>query len=113
MSARSALCQHRAAAPSYCRLCLQGRGRQGWADGSAASCLVYKATGKLNTTSAIMMFLKQCHRNQGLPFVASMLAPEPNIELMEALKEADEIRNGKKKVKGYRNMEALKKALDE
>ena len=33
--------------------------------------LLFKNLG-INTTSAIMMFLKQCNREKGLPFIASM-----------------------------------------
>ena len=34
----------------------------------------------INTTSAIMMFLKQCDRNKGLPFVASMNSVQVNTD---------------------------------
>ena len=38
----------------------------------------------INTTSAIMMFLKQCDRDKGLPFIASM--NNTNEKFLEALK---------------------------
>ena len=66
----------------------------------------------INTTSAILMFLKQCHREQGLPFTASLLAPAPNKEFQSALIEAEEIRKDKNR-KGYSNISDLMKALDD
>jgi len=45
---------------------------------------LFKELG-LNTTSAIMMFLKQCDRNKGLPFVASLsnISQKPDINYSE------------------------------
>lgn len=65
-----------------------------------------------NTSSAIMMFLKQCDREQGLPFKPNMLAPEPSKELLESLMEAEEIRNDKNR-KGYETVDEVMKALEE
>ena len=65
----------------------------------------------INTTSAIMMFLKQCHRDQGLPFTAS-LSPAPSKQLEEALIEAEEIRKDPNR-KGYNTINDLMKALDD
>ena len=39
----------------------------------------------INTTSAIMMFLKQCDREKGLPFVASM--NNTNQRFLDAVKD--------------------------
>ena len=71
---------------------------------------LFKELG-INTTSAIMMFLKQCHRNQGLPFTAS-LAPAPSKELQEALLEAEIIRKDPNR-KGHNNIDALMKELND
>ena len=71
---------------------------------------LFKKLG-INTTSAIMMFLKQCHREQGLPFSPS-LTPAPSKELQESLLEAEEMRQ-KINRKGYDNIDDLMKALDD
>ena len=64
----------------------------------------------INTTSAIMMFLKQCDREQGLPFVASMEVP--NARLMSALQESEDIISGKVKTKRYKTFDALIEDID-
>ena len=64
----------------------------------------------LNTTSAIMMFLKQCNREQGLPFTATMEVP--NARLLSALKESDDIISGKVKAKRYKNFDELVEDID-
>lgn len=64
----------------------------------------------LNTTSAIMMFLKQCDRQQGLPFAASMEVPSKR--LMSALEEVEAIESGKIKAKRYKTFEDVLKDLD-
>lgn len=64
----------------------------------------------LNTTSAIMMFLKQCNREQGLPFTATMEVP--NARLLSALKESDDIISGKLKAKRYKNFDELVEDID-
>ena len=71
--------------------------------------LFFKNLG-LNTTSAIMMFLKQCNRQQGLPFAASMEVP--NARLLAALKESEDIVNGKVQAKVYDNFDDLVKDVD-
>ena len=53
----------------------------------------------INTTSAIMMFLKQCEREQGIPFNVTMEVP--NKRLISALEESEDIINGKVKSKRY------------
>ena len=45
----------------------------------------------INTTSAIMMFLKQCDREKGLPFVASM--NNTNQRFLDAVKETTNTSN--------------------
>lgn len=64
----------------------------------------------INTTSAIMMFLKQCNREQGLPFTASMKVP--NKELISALEESEDIINGKINTKHYKNFDELLEDID-
>lgn len=64
----------------------------------------------INTTSAIMMFLKQCNREQGLPFVASM--DVPNQRLLSALEDSENIVNGKVKTKRYKSFDDLVDDLD-
>ena len=64
----------------------------------------------INTTSAIMMFLKQCNREQGLPFVATMEVP--NKRLLSALEESEDIISGKLESKKYKNFDDLIKDID-
>ena len=64
----------------------------------------------INTTSAIMMFLKQCSREKGLPFTATM--DVPNKRLLEAIKEADMIEKDPNR-KGHSSRESLVKALED
>ena len=64
----------------------------------------------INTSSAIMMFLKQCYREKGLPFVASLEIP--NKRLLGALKESEDIVNGKIEAKEYDSFEDLVKDID-
>lgn len=63
----------------------------------------------LNMSTAINMFLAQIVKTDGIPF--SIVNPKPSKDLLEALKEADDIMSGKVKAKGYKNMEELKEAL--
>ena len=66
----------------------------------------------LNMSTAINIFLNQVVKNRGIPF--SITQKTPSKELLEALEEAEEIRNGKKDVKGYHNInELIKDLLDE
>lgn len=58
----------------------------------------------MNTSVALNMFLTQSVREQALPFVPNMIAPEPSTELKEALKEVEDIESGRIKVKGYHNI---------
>lgn len=70
---------------------------------------LFKKLG-LNTTSAIMMFLRQCDREQGLPFIATMNVP--NTRLMEALQESEDIVNNKIKAKRYKNFDEIIEDID-
>ena len=55
----------------------------------------------LNMSTAINMFLKRAIFERGLPFEVKEYNPTPNKELLEALKEGDQIikdiKNGKRK----------------
>lgn len=64
----------------------------------------------INTTSAIMMFLKQCEREQGIPFNVTMEVP--NKRLISALEESEDIINGKVNSKRYNNFDELVKNVD-
>ena len=63
----------------------------------------------LSMSAAINLFLKQVIKRDGLPF--EVRNRKPSKELIEALKEADDIAKNPDKYKGYTNMEELKKAL--
>lgn len=71
--------------------------------------VLFKNLG-INTTSAIMMFLKQCKREQGLPFIATMEVP--NNRLLSALEESEDIISGKVKAKRYKNFDELVEDID-
>lgn len=64
----------------------------------------------INTSAAIMMFLKQCEREQGIPFTATMKVP--NKRLLNALEESEDIISGKVKSKRYKNFDAMLEDLD-
>lgn len=64
----------------------------------------------ISMSTAINMFLSQVVRTKSVPF--ELLSPKPSRRLRKALKEADDIIFGKKKVKTYHNMEELLEALD-
>lgn len=64
----------------------------------------------LNTSSAVMMFLKQCQREQGLPFIASMDVPNPRLR--KALEEGEDIINGKIAAKRYTNFDEMIEDID-
>lgn len=65
----------------------------------------------LNMSTAINMFLKQIVKRDGIPF--EIVNQKPNQDLIKALKEAEEINNGKINANSYDNMKDLIKALDE
>lgn len=64
----------------------------------------------INMSTAVNMFLTQVIRNKGIPF--DLISPKPSRKLRKALKEADDIVSGKKKVKSYHNIDDLFKDLD-
>lgn len=63
----------------------------------------------LNMSTAINMFLTQVIKRDGIPF--EIRNPKPSAELLEALKEAEEIEKHPEKYPSYDNITDLKKAL--
>ncbi len=59
----------------------------------------------LSMSTAINLFLKQVIKRDGLPF--EVVNPKPSKELLEALKEGEDIINGKIKAKGYHNVHQM------
>lgn len=76
---------------------------------------LFKGLGT-TTNSAINMFIKQSIRMQSFPFTPSMKKDENfTPSLTKALEESDEILKEIKegKIKGYKDVDSLFKALDE
>lgn len=67
--------------------------------------ILFKNLGT-NTSSAITMFLRQCDREQGFPFIPT-IESKPTRSMKKALKEAENIKNGKVKTKGYHNVDTF------
>lgn len=63
----------------------------------------------LNMSTAINMFLAQIVKRDGIPF--EIVNPKPNKEMLEALKDIEEMINNIEKYPRYDNREDLKKAL--
>lgn len=63
----------------------------------------------LNMSTFINMALTQVVKRNGVPFEVSN--PKPSRDMIEALKEAEEILKNPNKYPGYTNREDLKKAL--
>ena len=59
----------------------------------------------LNMSTAINMFLAQIIKQDGIPF--EVKNPKPTRALKKALKEANDIASGKKKVKTYHNVDEM------
>ena len=70
---------------------------------------LFKKLG-INTSAAINMFLTQSVREQSIPFVPTMNVP--NERLLSAIKEVENIENGKIKAKRYKTFEDALKDLD-
>lgn len=64
----------------------------------------------ISVSSAINMFYHQVVRTQSIPF--ELKADIPNEVTMAAIKEAEDIEKGKKKVKSFTNVEGLIKDLE-
>lgn len=69
---------------------------------------ILKSLG-LNMSTAINMFLAQIVKRNGIPF--EIVNPTPSKEMIEALREANEIIKNSDKYPGYTNREELKKSL--
>lgn len=63
----------------------------------------------LNMSTFINIAIKQVIKKNGIPF--EVVNPEPSKELLEALKEVNEMVNNSEKYPRYSNSEDLKKAL--
>lgn len=63
----------------------------------------------ISMSTAINMFLKKAIYERGIPFD---LKHEPTKELLEALKEVEDIENGISNKKGYHNMYELLEDLE-
>lgn len=63
----------------------------------------------LSMSTAINLFLKQIIKRDGLPF--EVTNPKPSKQLLQALKEAEDIMKNPDKYKSYNNIEELRKAL--
>ena len=63
----------------------------------------------LNMSTFINMALKQVIKRNGVPF--EVVNPTPNKDMLEALKEVNEMINNPEKYPRYTNREDLKKAL--
>ena len=72
--------------------------------------ILFKKLGT-STNSAINMFLKQCEREQSLIFTPT-LSPKPKKELLEALQEIDDYKNGKVQLPSFDSTEELFNYLD-
>lgn len=59
----------------------------------------------LNMSTYVNMAIKQLIYKNGVPF--EMVNPTPSKELLEALKEGEDILSGKVKAKGYHNIKEM------
>ncbi len=64
----------------------------------------------LNMSTFVNMAIKQLINKNGIPFPVTN--PKPNKELIEALKEGEDILNGKIPSKSYNNVSEMFKELD-
>ena len=64
----------------------------------------------LNMSTAINMFIKQVIKTDGLPF--EVKNPKPSKELLDALKESEDIINGKISAKRYESFDELVDDVD-
>ncbi len=63
----------------------------------------------LNMNTAINMFLAQVVKRDGIPF--EIVNPKPSKQLLEALREVEEIKKNPDKYPSYDNRKDLKRAL--
>ncbi len=59
----------------------------------------------LNMSTYVNMAIKQLINKNGVPF--EIVNPKPSKELLEALKEGEDILSGKVKTKGYHNIKEM------
>ena len=71
---------------------------------------ILKSLG-LNMSTYINMAIKQLINKDGVPF--EVTNPKPSRSLLRALKEGEQILNGKKKAKSYDNIDDLIKDLND
>ncbi|MBP5640484.1 MAG: type II toxin-antitoxin system RelB/DinJ family antitoxin [Victivallales bacterium] len=64
----------------------------------------------MNMSTAINIYLRQIARIKAIPFIVTS-APLPNKETLEAIDEGERIAHDPM-VRGYRDMESLRKALN-
>ena len=64
----------------------------------------------MNTSAALNMFLTQCVREKGIPFIPSMEIP--NAKLISAMEEVEAIESGKIKAKKYKSFEDALEDID-
>ena len=69
---------------------------------------ILKSLG-LNMSTYVNMAIKQLINRNGVPF--DVVNPKPSKELLEALKEGEDILSGKVKAKSYTNMYEMLKDL--
>lgn len=70
---------------------------------------LFKKLG-MNTSVALNMFLTQCVREKGIPFIPSMEIP--NAKLISAMEEVEAIESGKIKAKKYKSFEDALEDID-
>ena len=70
---------------------------------------ILKSLG-LNMSTYVNMAIKQLINKDGVPF--EIVNPKPSRELIEAIKEGEDILSGKKKAKSYTNMYEMMKDLE-
>ena len=70
---------------------------------------LFKKLG-MNTSVALNMFLTQCVREKGIPFIPSMEIP--NAKLISAMEEVEAIESGKIKAKKYKSIEDALEDID-
>ena len=62
----------------------------------------------LNMSTAINIFLKKAISERGIPFE---IKQQPNLDLIQALKEVEDMENGKLKKKSYHNIDEMFKDI--
>ena len=63
----------------------------------------------LNMSTYVNMAIKQLINKDGVPF--EVVNPRPSKELLEALQEIEDYKNGKVELESYKDVKTLRKAL--